>query len=83
MPYIVKSKRPKNDKVVKSMIDNDVKADGDLTYVLFKYCKYHVTPGYTNYKNFIGELEMCKLEIYRKLISNYENLKEKENGVIG
>lgn len=32
----------------------EIKPNGDINYVLFKYCKYHVTPSYNNYKNFMG-----------------------------
>lgn len=80
MPYIKKEKRPVMDKVVQAMIDAGVKADGDLNYILFKFCKFHVEPGYGNYKNFCGELDQCKTEIERRLLAEYENLKIFENG---
>jgi hypothetical protein len=34
----------------------DVKPNGDINYILFKYCKYHVKPSYNNYKAFMGEI---------------------------
>jgi hypothetical protein len=57
-----------------------VKADGDLNYILFKYCKYNVPPSYNNYKNYIGELEETIAEIRRRLLAFYEDEKIKENG---
>jgi len=36
--------------------DNKVKPNGDINYILFKYCKYHVKPSYNNYKAFMGEI---------------------------
>jgi len=82
MPYIKKDKREIMDAVIKKMIDCNVKADGDLNYILFKFCKYNIEPSYNNYKNFCGELRQCATEIERKLLSDYEETKEKENGVI-
>ncbi|KKM84740.1 hypothetical protein LCGC14_1296080 [marine sediment metagenome] len=34
----------------------DVKPNGDINYILFKYCKYNVKPSYNNYKSFMGEI---------------------------
>lgn len=33
-----------------------VKPNGDINYILFKYCKYHIKPSYNNYKTFMGEI---------------------------
>jgi len=56
--------------------------NGNLNYLLFKLCKEYMKEGesYSAYKNFIGELEMAKLEIYRRLVAPYEDKKIKENG---
>jgi hypothetical protein len=32
----------------------DLQPNGDINYILFKYCKYHVEPSYNNYKKFMG-----------------------------
>jgi hypothetical protein len=32
----------------------EVKPDGDINYILFKYCVYYVKPSYNNYKAFMG-----------------------------
>lgn len=82
MPYINPEKREVCDKVVNVMIDCDIKADGDLNYILFKYCKYRVSASYNNYKNFCGELRQCVTEIERKLLAQYEELKESQNGSV-
>ena len=52
---------------------------GSLNYMLFKIAKRYCTC-YSDYRDFIGELESAKLEIYRRLIAPYEDLKIKENG---
>jgi hypothetical protein len=80
MPYIKDKKRPMMDTVVELMRALDVKADGDLNYILYKYCKYYIKPSYNNYKNFCGELTECAVEIRRQLLAPYEDTKREENG---
>ncbi len=80
MPYIKQESRPKMDKVVQAMVTAGVKADGDLNYILHKFCKYYVSPSYNNYKNFCGELNECATEIRRRMTGRYEDTKIRENG---
>lgn len=80
MPYIKQEKRPLMDLIVNKMNALDVKADGDLNYILFAFCKRYVEPSYNNYKNFIGELTECCEEIRRRILAPYEDEKIKENG---
>ena len=80
MPYIKKEKREIMDDIVTEMARRPVLADGDLNYILFSYCKYHIKPSYNNYKNYCGELRQCVSEIERRLLGPYEEIKIKENG---
>ena len=80
MPYIKQDRRPDMDEMVDEMVRRGIQADGDLNYVLFKFCKYHVSPGYNNYKNFCGELRQCATEIERRILGPYEDQKIEENG---
>lgn len=80
MPYIKQERRPDLNKVVIAMSEASVKADGDLNYILYRFCKYHVTPSYNNYKNFLGELNEAAEEIRRRLLAPYEDKKIEENG---
>jgi len=80
MPYVKKSERYSLDKLVNLMKALCICADGDLNYVLFAYCKRHVTPSYNNYKNYVGELRACATEIERRLLAFHEDKKLKENG---
>jgi len=80
MPYVKQERRPDLNKVVIAMSEASVKADGDLNYILYRFCKYHVTPGYNNYKNFLGELNEAAEEIRRRLLAPYEDKKIEENG---
>jgi len=80
MPYVKQEERPRLDKVVQAMVDAKIKANGDLNYVLFKFCRGNVKPGYGNYKNYCAELRQCATEIERRILGPYENIKMIENG---
>jgi hypothetical protein len=80
MPYIKGGLREGYRKIITEMAKADIKADGDLNFILFYWCKYHVKPSYNNYKNFIGELRQCATEIERRILAPYEDEKIKENG---
>lgn len=80
MPYISEEKREKVDPVLNFIISRNIKPDGELNYLLYKYCKYHIAPSYNNYKNFCGELRQCITEIERRLLAPYEDDRIKENG---
>jgi len=82
MPYIKPEIRPTKDDVYDMMIEADVVANGDLNYILFKFCKYQIEPSYNNYKNFIGELTECGMEIRREILAPYEDEKKAENGEV-
>jgi hypothetical protein len=78
MPYI------KQDDRVRMLNDPfDAKTAGDLNYIFTMLIKnYMVRKGenYQNYNDAIGALEGCKLELYRRMISEYEDKKIIENG---
>jgi len=80
MPYVKQEQRPELDKIVELMIENEVVANGDLNYILFKLCRNTVDPSYNNYKNFISELNECGHEIRRRFLSDYETGKMLDNG---
>jgi hypothetical protein len=80
MPYIKQEDREKLDKIVQLMHEANIVANGDLNYLLYAYCKRHISPSYNSYKNFIGELNQCATEIERRILAPYEDEKIKENG---
>jgi hypothetical protein len=84
IPYIKNEQRPFIDLLVQLFL-NDGNPHARLNYFIFKmtkgYMKLH-GESYTNYKEIIGELEMCKQEIYRTMVAKYEDKKLKENGEI-
>ncbi len=62
--------------LLKKMAEISIKVDGDLNYILFKFCKYHIL----SRKNFCKMLFECAEEIEKKLLAPYEDEKIKENG---
>lgn len=66
------------DDVVELMKEKDVKANGDLNYILFAFCKRYVDP--TIYENFIYELVEAIDKIGDELLAPYEDQKIEENG---
>jgi hypothetical protein len=75
-------RRNELNKIIELMEEKDVKADGDLNYILFAYCKYSIPASYNNYKNFIGELHQAATEIERRILAPYEDEKILESGDI-
>jgi len=80
MPYIKQERRPECELVIQAMEESKVVADGDLNYILYKFCKDNVKPSYNNYKNYCGELHECAHEIRRRLLAQYEDEKIKSQG---
>jgi hypothetical protein len=82
MPYIPSKKlRKQLDEVFYSFVgcgDTD-NHTGKLNYLLFKLAK-HYGRNYKSYRDFLGELESAKLEIYRRLVAPHEDEAIKRNG---
>ena len=82
MPYIEPERRRELAQLLIDMGDAQVKANGELNYLLYTYCKRTTLPSYNKYKNYIAELRACATEIERRLLGPYEDEKIKENGDI-
>lgn len=81
MPFIeCPKRRAEMDRIVVLMEELDVKADGDLHYVLFKYFKYNVNKRYNKMKNFIGELTEAASYLREEFLWPYERQAKKKNG---
>jgi len=88
MPYIKADRRNFFDFAITSLVHNlkfgsdDQNRAGDLNYIITRVFKevYADKDCYKTYNERIGVLECCKLELYRRAISEYENLKAIENG---
>ena len=83
MPYIKQENREimTNSIFHLNIAFDEIGLTGNLNYVLYNLAKRHCT-NYASFAAFVGELESAKLEIYRKLVAPYEEIKEKENGSI-
>lgn len=83
MPYIKnKARRIHLDKIINEMVKQEVIADGDLNYILFKFAKYHIDHRYNTLKNYCAELNECAEEIRRRFIVPREKQAMAENGDI-
>ena len=89
MPYIKQERR--NDLIgdIENLVYelNDLEGGctaGDLNYtiteLLNKAFKLKETPSYDKFNTLIGMLECCKLELYRRQVAIYEDIKIEENG---
>lgn len=80
MPYIKKVDREGPNEVVAELQHQQIKANGDLNYILFKFFKESIPKDYNSVKNYLGELDEVRVEIRRRFLGPYEDKKKKENG---
>lgn len=86
MPYISQELRQDVDSYIEGLnkflmyIDED-KIDGTMNYVITKLIKEQYDVGhYEQYNSAVGVLECVKLELYRRVVAPYEDIKIQENG---
>lgn len=85
MPYLTKESRAEIQSG-SQLNTAAVRTPGDLNFALTQTVLAFIAQApavsgkYAIYNAAIGALECCKLELYRRVISEYENLKIKENG---
>jgi hypothetical protein len=82
MPYVDPAVRPYLDELVVGMNEHNIKADGDLNYVLYAFCKRYVPRSYQTLRNYVAELRACATEIERTILGPYEDEKIIENGSV-
>jgi len=78
MPYIKKEDREKFNTLLEFPF-SELSA-GELNYLITMILKHTYPKGYADYNALVGVLESVKLELYRKVIAPYEDIKIKENG---
>lgn len=84
MPYIKNYLRINVKRIAKSTF-GAIDDPGILNYFISKVIFYYINfkgESYQSYNDVIGVLECVKLELYRRKISNYEDIKINENGDI-
>jgi hypothetical protein len=82
MPYIEKMNRNKFDDKIAAML-SDAKTWGEINYCLSKLVYGFARIPDLSYQELqaaIGCLECAKLELYRRVVVDYENVKRHENG---
>ncbi|HLD91634.1 MAG TPA: hypothetical protein VI911_11605 [Patescibacteria group bacterium] len=83
MPYIKQDDRLKFDKALLEIFKNTPKNAGELNYLITSICYMFIERDVAKYQDFndaIGALEGAKLEMYRRIISPYEDKKIEQNG---
>jgi hypothetical protein len=58
-------------------------SEGELNYILTQVCRGYLKREKVRYNflnQIIGALECCKLEFYRRIVSDYENFKIAAHG---
>ena len=83
MPYIKEYNRNFLKEIAIGLVVTEITNPGELNYLFTRTILRYITckgESYQTYNDIIGALEACKLEIYRRKISPYEDKKIKENG---
>lgn len=84
MPYIKKEDRTKYLPIIDYIIEQKgIYNAGQLNYLFTIIANCYLAgkeESYQLYNDIIGAIEGCKLELYRRRISKYEDKKIKENG---
>ena len=95
MPYIKQEDRDRFNKLltpkdylygdicIMDLLSKQITTDGELNYVVSKLLHNLIETRGKNYQhlnNLIGVLECIKQEFYRTIITEYEEIKRKENG---
>jgi hypothetical protein len=85
MPYIKQENRIKFEEKARDL-GYYATCAGDINYIITEMVHQYLQGKGLNYANInemIGALECCKLELYRKIASPYEDKKIQENGDVG
>lgn len=83
MPYIKQTRRGDLDLAMILLMQEKELTNGDLNYIITRLLHNQLKLHGTNYERLnglTGVLECAKLELYRRVVSPYEDLKISENG---
>lgn len=91
MPYIKPEYRAELEESIKELSynikrlasDKDVEIEGPVNYAVTRLLSFlYDKPSYGAYNRAIGVLECIKQELYRMIVSKYEDQKIEENGTV-
>lgn len=78
MPYIPISQKEEIDRGLIALNLPEIKDSGGLNYTIHQIVSRYISQNkesYQTYNDIIGALECAKMELYRRLISDYEDKK--------
>lgn len=78
MPYIPTSQKEEIDRGLIALNLSEIKDSGGLNYTIHQIVSRYISQNkesYQTYNDIIGALECAKMELYRRLISDYEDRK--------
>ena len=83
MPYITQKARDAINKYGDEVINKPGELNYKITLMILDYLdrlRHNRKVGYAEYNEVLGVLECVKQELYRRLITPYEDKKREENG---
>jgi len=89
MPYIPQKDRDEYDDLVDKIVDKLVQLDdeqlvkGHHNYIMYTLALKLVNElgvRYATLQDIVGTFDCCKMEFYRKVVADYENLAIEKNG---
>ena len=81
MPYLQERDRGIIDGALNRFLSDIGRLNaGGLNYIVTRLLTHNEPSTYQEYNDLIGALECCKLELYRRAVAPYEDVKIKENG---
>lgn len=78
MPYIPSSQKEKIDRGLIALNLSELNDSGALNYTIHQIISQYISQNKESYQTFndiLGALECAKMELYRRLISDYEDKK--------
>lgn len=82
MPYITNSEKEKIDKGFVALHLSELNNAGSLNYAIHQVIAQYISQNqesYQTYNDIVGALDCAKMELYRRLISEYEDKKMAQN----
>jgi len=83
MPYITQKQKDRLGREAISNCGQFIETSGELNYLITDLCKHFIKQHgskYSTYNDVIGVLECSKQELYRRVVSLYEDEKRLING---
>lgn len=86
MPYIKQEDRARFASILERLNEVPIRSAGELNFLVTSVVHHYLQQfpkSYGTYNEAIGALEAAKLELYRRQVAPYEDIKIQENGDLG